>query len=374
MTNQPHPAAIGERHRVALPPHQRALSGELLAHIAEGSDEPTQRQHNLFLNLIRWTTLFCVAGALVNSVGFLRDFWRTLLQDAAILLAALVGYCCLRLVNQGQLRQAVRLFLASAMTLVTLATYATAQEFILNGAIAMIVLVLVACLLELPQLALLWASVGAVLYAVALSLRVVLPFGEFAYTSLDLVTLSALPMLGMLVTGLLARNLVGTLNGALAYSDRAKRHLERSHQSLEAAFETLQAANDELRVELAECRRRAQSPLASDPLAPDMVFALEPVSGRYQFAHIPASCGSMPDPTGRLTHDVLPPEAAKLQMAKLRQVAESRAPCTYRSEIEWEGRQVCLETSLSPIQDEEGSLLAVMGISRGVRGMHRMGG
>jgi hypothetical protein len=135
-----------------------------------------KHQLGLLTTIIRLTNIIVVAAVIVNSYFLLSDFWRTLVQNVAALAIVAIGWWCLRLSRRGQKRVAVRIYLASSMLFTALLIPVFSEPFILNGAIALALFLLIATYLDAPDSALRWGAASIAFFWSGLTLRLLGPF------------------------------------------------------------------------------------------------------------------------------------------------------------------------------------------------------
>jgi hypothetical protein len=192
--------------------------------------EYEQHQQHLFTTIIKWTSAAALVAVLVNSYFLWSDFWPTVLQNALGLAFVAVGVWCLRLSRRDQMRRAVRIYMVAAMIFMALLVPILSEPFVLNGVLALALLVFTATYLESPDRALWWGGISILLYASALTLRIVGPWESVDLDTANLVVLYLFPSLFLLAIALIGRGATGRLFEALGQSEAARRELGQSNQ------------------------------------------------------------------------------------------------------------------------------------------------
>jgi PAS domain S-box-containing protein len=224
------------------------------------SENHEQYQLELFSTIIKWMNVVVIAAVVLNSYFLLTDFWITLAQNAASLSMVALGLVCLRLAKGGQPQLATRLYVSVTLLLSALLIVIVSPAFILNGALALAIFLLVSTYLDSPKAALYWGAAGIIVYVVALTVRVFGPFEGLGLGPAQLATMYALPPIGLLGFALLGRHATGQLHQALVQSEWARQDLVRSNQELLEAQADLAIANEQLSLELAR-RKQAEEDL-----------------------------------------------------------------------------------------------------------------
>jgi signal transduction histidine kinase len=237
------------------------MANNLLVEENDWSTDYQQYQKALLSSLIKWTNIFIIPVFLVNSIWFLWDFWVTLIQNSAVLLVALVNWWCLKLMRQGQVRRAARIYLTSGMILSAVVIPFVGPYFALMGAIGLCLFIVLATFLDSPALALRWGGVSILLYLGAFTILILAPFYELAFSTSDIIGLYIFPILILAVFVLLGRNAAGRLNQALLKSEMMRGELERSNRALRETQTVLKATNEQLQraKEAAEVASQAKS-------------------------------------------------------------------------------------------------------------------
>ena len=252
--------------------------------------EYEQHQQQVFPTIIKWTCAAALVAVLVNSYFLWSDFWPTVLQNALALAFVAVGVWCLRLSRRDEMRRAVRIYLVAAMILAALFVSVLSEPFLLNGVLALALLVFIATYVESPDRALWWGGLSILLYAGTLTLRIAAPWASVDLDAANLVALYLFPSLFLLATALIGRGATGRLFEALGQSEAARRDLAESNQALQEAQAALKATNQKLQVELGE-RYRAEEALRGslEETARDqrLLLALSQSAQAVQRAHTP---------------------------------------------------------------------------------------
>jgi len=209
-------------------------------------------QCNFFLALVHWMIAVLVAAVLINSYWFLIDFQSTLIQNSVFLLLILMAIWSLRLARRGRMRLASRLYLLSGMVLLASVLLVIGQNFILNIAAGLYIIVLIAMFLDQPSRAVSWAGAGMAFYVVGLTLRILLPVRELTYSTEDIAALYLFPIILLGAFALLGHKLARSLCGALTEGERARDELSHRNQELCEAQSSLEATNERLHLDLAE--------------------------------------------------------------------------------------------------------------------------
>ena len=112
-----------------------------------------QHQQHLLLRAIRTTNFIFLIGALVNCIWLPTVFWKVIIQNTAAFMVILIGFVCSKIARHGQMRKAVRIYLATAIALIALITLNVGQNFILNVVLILTIFVLLSTFLEPPTFA-----------------------------------------------------------------------------------------------------------------------------------------------------------------------------------------------------------------------------
>jgi two-component sensor histidine kinase len=241
----PERMAAGARKRA----QGKTEQGDMVGQSASTDYERFQRR--LFFAVVRWMNTVLAVAVLINSYWFLIDFQSTLIQDGVALLLILIGVGCLHLARRGRMRLASRVYLLIGMGLLASVLLIVGEHFILNIAAGLYILVFIGTFLDRPERAAWWAGAGMVFYFVGLTLRIVLPWGELAYSAADVAALYLFPILLLAGFALLGHRLAGGLREALTESEQARSALQRRNQELSEAQAVLEATNAQLHLDLA---------------------------------------------------------------------------------------------------------------------------
>ena len=223
------------------------------------SSDYEQHQQQLLTTIVKWTNAIILAAVLLNSYFLLTEFWKTLAQNLLSLAIPAIGLGCLRLSRRGHLHLAVRVYLGSGMFMASLLVLILSPSFVLNGALGLGLFVLIATYLDEPEAALRWGGISILLYAAALTARVLGPFEELGLGTADLIILYILPAMALLAFALLGRSATGHIIRTLRESEAARHELERSHQALQRSEAALTESNEQLQIELAEHERTEEA-------------------------------------------------------------------------------------------------------------------
>jgi len=226
------------------------------------SAQPFRRheyQRRLLTTLIRWTSFVFAFGIFINSLWLLLNLWNTLAQNTLALLLLLIGFWCIRQTNQGKVVLAGRVYLASAMGLISLLTLILGERFILNAVIGLGLFVFIATFLEAERVALRWGALGVALYVTLLTVRIFLPVRAATLIWADLIGLYAFPMIALSAFALLGSNVAKLLSATLAETQAAHHELERSYQALQGTEAELATAYEQARRELAQRKLAEES-------------------------------------------------------------------------------------------------------------------
>ncbi|HOP06624.1 MAG TPA: PAS domain S-box protein [candidate division Zixibacteria bacterium] len=82
--------------------------------------------------------------------------------------------------------------------------------------------------------------------------------------------------------------------------------------------------------------------------------------------------GRVKELVGKNMHDIFPPEVAAAQMVSIRQVYDSGSGNTFESTTTIQGKDVHYRTSLEPVRDANGEVVAVLGIARDISAIINM--
>ena len=126
------------------------------------SSEFERHQQPILSTIVKWTNIVILAAVLLNSYFLLTDFWKTLAQNLLALVILAIGLGCLSLARRDHLQLAVRIYLAAGMLMASLLLLVLSPSFLLNGALALGLFVLIATYLNGPEAAW-WGGISCLL-------------------------------------------------------------------------------------------------------------------------------------------------------------------------------------------------------------------
>jgi PAS domain S-box-containing protein len=101
--------------------------------------------------------------------------------------------------------------------------------------------------------------------------------------------------------------------------------------------------------------------------ADDIIAMQDPADGRYLFIHVPPRYGiAEAELVGRQPGQIIAPEMAQQFVEMVRRVAREGQAQMIERDITLGGRRIYLQTTFSPIVDEQGRVAAVLSISRDI--------
>jgi PAS domain S-box-containing protein len=201
-------------------------------------DHYRRHQQAILTGLVRVLNAIILAGALANTYRYLQGDRRTTLVQQ--LLAALwvgAGWWCLVTIRRGRITRAARGYLATAMLIAAAIVFVLDDQYIMIGAMGLLVLVLVAAFVDAPSLALLWGGAGTLLYATALTVHVLWPIHNPPPPAQVLPGLYLFPAVSIFGVALFGRRSAGALYNALVESEAKRDDLLSANATLQAEMQ-----------------------------------------------------------------------------------------------------------------------------------------
>lgn len=190
-------------------------------------------QQTVLSTLLRWTLIFGIPMGVLNLIGGIFDpSWATPIGSGFAFMLALIAVWCQRLIQQGSIRRAARVYISTGMVIMGLVVCISAPSEILLGAMGLSVFVVLAMFFEPPGHTIHWGVISILCYEAGLFARLLLPEQAIGLR-IDQISLYFVPPIILIFFTIIGRTMMRHLIGALQESEEARKELAHSYAEVE---------------------------------------------------------------------------------------------------------------------------------------------